>query len=109
MSFYACEKDPIEATSIKIKADQTDIPAKEAVVFTFEGNAEFLTFYSGNKNANYSNYPVDKGLPIDIKLKTYQYTYTKPGTYTATIVASSYGNYAKKQEMVVDSVVITVR
>ncbi|MFM6982597.1 MAG: DUF5017 domain-containing protein [Chitinophagaceae bacterium] len=86
------------------------------VVFLFDGDADFITFYSGEagKEYQYKDRTVlpngtatnpDKGTAIkslnDNKLESYSYKYAAAGTYTATFVAINRTTYGPAKTVVV--------
>jgi uncharacterized protein YabE (DUF348 family) len=57
----------------------------------------------------YANYPVDKGMQLDLQYSnTYTITYNDQGQYTATVVALSYGNWSEDTKETVKNFAINV-
>lgn len=87
------------------------------VKFLFDGDADFITFYSGEtgKEYRYKDRVVlpngvatnpDKGTAIksfnDNKLESFSYKYAAAGSYTATFVATNRTTYGAAKTIVVN-------
>lgn len=86
------------------------------VKFLFDGDADFITFYSGEVGKEYRykdrtslngvSITPDKGTSIksfsDNKLESFSYRYATPGSYTATFVATNRTVYGTSKSIVVN-------
>lgn len=87
------------------------------VKFLFDGDADFILFFSGETGKEYKNkdrttlangtaVAPDKGTNIkgfaDNKMNTYSYKYTTAGSYTATFVATNRTVYGTTKTVVVN-------
>ena len=106
----ACTKEPPSLEGFSATIEDTDVDAGEQVLFTInQGDAEFITFYSGRPGSAYVNYPTDRGQQLDLQNgNTYTTTYNDQGQYTATIVALSYGNWSEDSKEIVKNFAINV-
>lgn len=92
------------------------------VKFLFDGDADFITFYSGEPGKEYqykdrtslpNGTPIspDKGTAIksfsDNKLESFSYKYALPGAYKAVFVATNRTSYGAAKTVVV-SIPVTV-
>jgi len=92
------------------------------VKFLFDGDADFITFYSGEPGkeyrfkdrttlANGTATTPDKGTAIksfsDNKLESFNYKYSTAGAYTATFVATNRTSYGPAKTVVV-SIPVTI-
>jgi hypothetical protein len=104
-----CTREPADLEGFNVIADNTDILAGNSVTFTIEGNADFVTFYSGQTGSVYANYPTDKGEVIDLKAsRTKVRKYNKQGQFTATFIGASSGNWGEEYKTIVKEFVINV-
>jgi hypothetical protein len=95
--FSSCTKEPA-ILDLEITVDKTSFIAGEEILFTFNGNADFLTFYDGLPANEYNNYPNagSEIIPFSGGSATFSKTYSSfHGQITATFVASSYGNWSE--------------
>lgn len=91
-----CAKEPPVKTGANFEiVTQEPFKAGEAITFKITDDADFLTFYTGEKNAEYVNYPKDKGMAVS---KSFSYTYSATGTYELTLLANSYGEQGTQQK-----------
>jgi hypothetical protein len=94
----ACTKNEtgLDVNVSLVNNDQ--IMAGQEVIFNVTGQAEFITFYSGNDSAsNYNNYPLASGLPVDVG--EVKYVYNKQGIYNAAFIASSFSDWGSNEKM----------
>ncbi len=105
----SCTKEPAVLEGFNITASATDIIAGDAITFTIEGEMDFLTFFNGQPGNQWLEYPVDKGKVINLATAgEYTQTYQIHGTWTATFVASSYGNWSEDEQVETREFTITV-
>jgi len=91
---FSCTREPADLDDFDIIPSATDIFAGTAIDFTFEGTADFITFYSGEPGSEWTNYPEDKGMVVDLRnTNVFSIVYNNHGTYLSTFIASSYGNW----------------
>ena len=106
---FGCTHEPADLEGFNVVADNTDIIAGSSVTFTIEGNADFVTFYSGQPGSVYANYPNDKGEVVDLRAsRTKVRKYNRQGQFTATFVAASSGNWGEDYKTIVKDFVINV-
>lgn len=101
LALWSCNSEPA-VLDLKIDLASTDVQAGEAVVFTISGNADFITFYSGEEGNNWSDYPNanSRNVVYGGEEITYEYIYTNLNeTINATFVASSYGDWSEDVQM----------
>lgn len=53
-AFASCDRDSVEPVAFSVSAPQS-VVAGHPVTFEFEGNPDYITFYSGEKDACYDN------------------------------------------------------
>lgn len=97
----SCNTEPAEL-DMDISISSTDVKAGEALVFTFTGEADFLTFYSGLEGQVYAEYPNAQALNVSLVGgdETFEYIYTNVNTtVTATFVAAAHGNWGEDNKM----------
>jgi hypothetical protein len=95
----SCTKEPPVLDNFDVIPSSTDILAGTAVDFTIEGEADFITFYSGLPGSEWKNYPAEKGNTVSIEnSRVYSKVYNLHGIFTSTFVATSYGNWSKDEE-----------
>jgi hypothetical protein len=106
----ACTKEPPSLSGFSATVENTDVDAGSQVIFTInQGDAEFITFYSGRPGSVYENYPVDKGQQLDLQnSNTFSASYNDQGQFLASIVAISYGNWAEDSKETVLNFTINV-
>ena len=106
--FSSCYKEPIEIEpDACFNADVTNIIEKERVTFTFCGSGQFIVLYSGDEGHVY-NEPENTGQIVSTEKLTTSYLYRVAGTYTATCVATSYGDFGNEKKQDVQEITITV-
>ena len=109
-----CDKDlKITAPEFEVTTDAPAYKAGEEVTFVFTGQADNISFYSGEPGADYANREEagpDRPIPVKAKYSgevlTYSYTYDQSGQYNVVFVASN-NNYSGSIE-VVKSITITI-
>ena len=105
----SCTKEPPVLNNFDVIPSSTDIIAGQAVDFTIEGEADFITFYSGLPGSEWKNYPAEKGNVINIEnSRIFSKVYNMNGIYTSTFVATSYGNWSKDEKVLVKEFQINV-
>jgi len=106
----SCTKEPPSIDGFNATIENTDVDAGSPVTFTInKGDAEFITFYSGRPGSVYENYPVDRGLQLDLQYSnTYSTSYNDQGQFTASVVAISYGNWSEDSKESVRNFTINV-
>jgi len=105
----SCTKEPPVIEDFDIIPNATDIIAGSAVDYTIEGEADFITFYSGMPGSEWVNYPNEKGFVVSIQnSRTFSKVYNIHGTYTSTFVVTSYGNWSEDEEELIKEFQITV-
>jgi hypothetical protein len=56
LATVACNRDEVEDIEFSVSIDNTaTFKVNEPVTFLFDGNAEYITFYSGEAGNNYAN------------------------------------------------------
>jgi len=110
MLAFGCTKEPPSIEGFSASVEDTDIDAGQQVIFTInQGDAEFVTFFSGKPGSVYENYPEDNGIQLDLQFSdTYAVTYNEQGQFTATVLAISYGNWAEDVEQTQKTFTINV-
>ena len=65
-----CNRDSVDDVKfdVRIKNDMTDIHVGESVTFLFDGNAEYISFFSGENGNNYANITRDSVELSDLQL-----------------------------------------
>lgn len=53
VAFYACKKDALTTPDFEVSAEKTTVSTSEDAVFTFTGNPDMITFYSGQPGKEY--------------------------------------------------------
>jgi hypothetical protein len=105
----ACTKEPPVLENFDIIPSSTNIIAGEAIDYTIEGEADFITFFSGMPGSEWKNYPAEKGATISIKnSRIYSKVYNLHGTFTSTFVVTSYGNWSKDEKVLIKEFQINV-
>jgi hypothetical protein len=101
----ACNKKEVLAPdfNVTIAQGKTTFKVGEQIDFTFSGNPNYITFYSGEAGRIYefrdritAGARTDTGVPIQnmtTRLLTYPYTYTAEGTYKVTFAVSNTSVY----------------
>lgn len=92
--------------SLSFDPDTEYAYAAEAFYVTKTGSGEFITLYTG---AARSVYGTADNTGTDFETNdSLSVTYSTPGTYTMTVVASSNGSFGKERETVIQQKTITV-
>jgi hypothetical protein len=105
----SCTKEPPILENFDVIPSSTDIIAGTAIKYTIEGEADFITFYSGLPGSEWKNYPAEKGNTINIKnSRIFSKVYNLHGTFTSTFVAASYGNWSEDEKVVIKEFQINV-
>lgn len=115
----ACNKKEVVAPDFNVAVAQgkTTFKVDEQIDFTFSGNPNYITFYSGEAGKMYefrdritAGARTDIGVPIQnmtTQLLTYPYSYKEEGTYTVTFVVSNtsvYGSITDVKQIVLSIV-----
>lgn len=104
----ACVKEPaIESDASFIVENADFYLAGQAIQFEIIGEADYFTFYPGTATSSYDSFPGHKG--ISITANKFNYTYAQQGEYKATLVATSFGNWAAEEVTDVKSLDIVVK
>lgn len=107
VTFCSCYKEEIFIEpDACFTASATTVNAKEAVIFEFCGDGEFIVLYGGDERHIYND-PESKGKIVSNEKPT-TYLYSDPGTYTAVCVATSYGDFGEEKKQDIQEIVITV-
>ncbi len=105
----SCTKEPPVLENFDVIPSSTDIIAGQAVDYTIEGEADFITFFSGLPGSEWKNYPAEKGNTVNIEnSRIFSKVYNMHGAYTSTFVATSYGNWSKDEKVVIKEYQINV-
>ncbi len=103
-----CYKEPIEIEpDACFSADVTAIEERESVTFDFCGGGQFIVFYAGDEGHVY-NEPGNTGKIVSTEILKTNYMYRYAGTYVATSVATSYGDFGNEKKQDVQQITITV-
>ena len=103
-----CYKEPIEIEpNACFTADVTTVEERDLVTFTFCGAGQFIVLYVGDEGHVY-NEPENIGKEINYETMTTTNRYRDAGTYTATCVATSYGDFGNEKKQDIQELVITV-
>ena len=101
-----CEKEDIPTPRACFTADITEANVGDPVTFTNCGEGKAFSIWTGDSYHAYANYGSDAGLPFPNE--TFSYAYPEPGTFTVTMVATSYGNRGQDVFEDVDSMSVTI-
>jgi hypothetical protein len=55
VSIFSCKKDTVDAPTFDAKTDKTEYKVGDTVKFNFSGNADVISFYSGETGKEYKN------------------------------------------------------
>ena len=123
----SCQKEEVNAPKFDVTSEipfwsgKYSIKINTDVKFLIDGQADFITFYSGESGKEYqyrdrtalpSGVAVarDKGVAIkgysDNNISAYNYPYAAAGTYTATFVATNHTVYGEEKTVVISVPVI---
>lgn len=108
-----CDKDlKITAPEFEVTTDAPTYKAGEEITFIFTGQADNISFYSGEPGSDYAHKNKSvPDLPVPVKAKysgevlTYSYTYDQSGQYNVVFVASN-NNYSGSIEVVKSMTII---
>ncbi len=106
----ACsEYDIFVEPKAEIALEKTNFDVMEPVYVQNTGSGETFTFWPGDEGQDYSQTDVSRneGLPPN-RGKDFEYTYLRSGTYTLTVIASSYNEETGKYAQDISTVQITV-
>lgn len=111
ITLFACDIDYeifIEPKS-EFLLEKTTFDVLEPVYVENLGSGERFTFWPGDEGQNYSevNNSRNSGLPPNRGLD-FEYSYLRSGTYTMTVIASSFNEETGKFVMSIDSVQINI-
>ncbi len=107
MVLISCNKEPLIEADASFEIENINgLKAGTPVVFNFSGAGDHLTIYMGDEKKEYKNYPQDKGSVVSGS--TFSYVYPRGGVFTVTIIASSFGNWAKDSDVDIIEEVINV-
>lgn len=119
----ACQKEELVELNYNVVSEQPfwdikfSVPKNSDVKFLFSGDAEFITFYSGEPGKEYqyksrtslpngASVSPDKGTPIkglsDNKMEGHSYKYATAGSFIATFVATNRTVYGASRTVVVN-------
>jgi hypothetical protein len=101
-----CNNEDIIEPRACFSVDVTDANVGDPVTFTNCSEGMAFSIWTGDSYHVYANYGRDAGIVIDGE--TFSYAYPEPGTFTATIVATSYGNNGEEVYEDADSLVINI-
>ncbi|MCK4853002.1 MAG: hypothetical protein KAT31_02040, partial [Bacteroidales bacterium] len=103
---WGCEKEDISKPNACFTVDVTEANVGEPVTFTNCGEGKAFSIWTGDSYHAYANYGTDAGVNFDEE--TFSYAYPEPGTFTATVVATSYGNNGEDIFEDVDSLTVII-
>ena len=107
---YSCNKEepmPVSAAFTTNIVNSTLTTRQGFTVYTSETEGEFLTFFRGSKADN--SYGTGNGTAMEVGTDSLVISsYGSVGTYTFTLVSTSYGNWGTTVAQDVQSVDITV-
>ena len=109
MGFISCS-DILSDMEFDVTMEKSSWQLGEEIVFTFNGNPDYITFYSDEKGCDYDyagvkdpDGVVNWGLPvkaINTAAGTYAYTYQAAGQYEAVFVAKNVSDTAENEKVV---------
>lgn len=124
----ACQKEDVVELNYNVVSEKPfwdskfSVPKNSDVKFLFSGDAEFITFYSGEPGKEYQHrnrtilpnggsVSPDKGSAIkglsDNKMESHSYKYVAAGSFIATFVATNQTVYGSAKTVVV-SIPVTI-
>jgi hypothetical protein len=110
MILVACNKEdpfPVSAKFTTSIQNNTLTPGERFTVYTSETTGEFLTYFKGDKEG--TSYPDGFGTTLEVGADSISLSgYSSEGSYTFTLVATSYGNWGETVDQDVQSIDITV-
>ncbi|HDS07727.1 MAG TPA: hypothetical protein ENO05_08885 [Bacteroides sp.] len=104
-----CNKEeprPVSAAFTTNLTDHTAMVGKAVTFYTGDATGDFLTYFKGDKEAN--TFGTGYGTSLEVGTDSFNLIYNAAGSYTFTLVATSYGNWGETMEQDVQSVDITV-
>jgi hypothetical protein len=101
-----CNKEEIIEPRACFSVDVTEANVGDPVTFTNCSKGMAFSIWTGDSFHAYANYGVDAG--VILYGESLVYAYPEPGTFTATIVATSYGNNGEEVYEDVDSLVVHI-
>lgn len=127
ISLNSCQKNEVATPKFDVSSEipfwsgnysvKINIPVK----FLIDGNADFITFYSGEIGREYQYRDRiilpsglattrDKGIAIkgfsENSLTNFSYLYSTPGNFTATFVATNHTKYGDEKTVVINIPVV---
>lgn len=113
LSFFALacstEYDIFVEPKAEMTTDKTTVDVLEPVYIKNTGTGETFTFWPGDEGQDYSKVSESKNTGLSPNRGIdFEYTYLRSGTYTLTLVASSFNEETGKFEQNISTVVITV-
>jgi hypothetical protein len=110
MLISSCNKEdplPVDATFTTNIEGNTLETREGFTVYTDQTEGEFLAYYKGDSEEN--NWGTGFGTPFEVGTDSLNLPgYAEAGSYTFTIVATSYGNWGETLEQDINSIDITV-
>lgn len=127
--FTSCQKNEVlnpkfdVSTEIPFWSGNNSVKVNTSVKFLIDGNADFITFYSGELGREYqfrdrttlpSGVAIarDKGLAIkgfsENTLTNFNHLYVAAGNFTATFVATNHTKYGEEKSVVINIPVIVI-
>lgn len=102
----ACAKEEITIPIASAEVTKTVCSINESVVFSFTGNAQQVSIFTGDKSHDYSL--LEQGnTGFVVNKNTFSYAYKQPGTYMVVVVASNY--YEESKTILKDTCMFTVQ
>jgi len=106
---FSCNKEEPEPVSAAFTTNlqNNTMNAGDRVTFYLEdATGEFLTYFRGDNEEN--SYGTGYGTTLDVGIDSLVLPYYNEGSFTFTLVATSYGNWGETVNQDVQSVDITV-
>lgn len=101
-----CEKEDIPQPRACFTADVAEANVGVPITFSNCGEGKAFSIWTGDSYHAYANYGTDAG--VSFEGETFSYAYPEPGSFTVTMVATSYGNNGQDVYEDVDSMSVTV-
>ncbi len=104
-----CNKEeprPVSAAFTTSLTDNTSTVGRPVTFYTGDAAGDFLTYFKGDREEN--TYGTGYGTALEVGTDSFNLIYNTAGSYTFTLVATSYGNWGETREQDVQSVDITV-
>lgn len=105
----SCNKEepiPVSAAFTTSLVDNTAMVGQSVTIYTGDASGDFLTYFKGDKEEN--TYGTGFGTTLEVGSDSLNLIYNAEGSYTFTLVATSYGNWGETKVQDVQSVDITV-